>query len=75
VVFTALPATAVIAALTLDSVVLVVYSALTAITFTVLFLRFGAAWEADAPRAGLIQRLTIVPGWIWLGILFLHLMP
>jgi hypothetical protein len=66
VVFTALPATAVIAALTLDSVVLVVYSALTAITFTVLFLRFGAAWEADA-RTGLIQRLTIVPGWTWLG--------
>ncbi len=33
-----------------------------------LLLYFGTAWEADHPRAGLIQRLAIVVGWSWLGL-------
>lgn len=74
-VFTSLPAAAIVAALSIDDVAWVAYSGATATVFVVLFVRFGSAWEADSPRTGLVQRLTIVPGWTWLGLLCWHLMP
>lgn len=73
VVFAALPIAAVIAAVTVDAVVWSVLSAVTAVTFAVAAARFAAAWEADDPRTGLLQRLAIVPGWVWLGGLCWHL--
>jgi hypothetical protein len=75
VVFAAVPAAAVVAALVLDDPAWVVYSGVTAAASGALFLYFGTAWEADHPRAGLIQRVTIVVGWSWLGLLCWHLVP
>ncbi|MEE6280590.1 DUF998 domain-containing protein [Georgenia sunbinii] len=75
VVFTAPPVAAGVAVVVLDDLGWVVYAAVTAATTGALFLYFGTAWEADHPRAGLIQRLTIVVGWSWLGLLCWHLVP
>jgi len=74
VVFTSLPAASLAAALTLESTPWVVLSGLTSMALVALFFVFGYAWEADSPRAGLIQRLTIVTGWTWLSLLSWHLM-
>ena len=74
VVFASLPATALIAALTLDDTAVVIASAVTAVGLVAFFLQFGAAWEADAPRAGLIQRMMIICGWTWLALTCLHLL-
>lgn len=52
-----------------------VYSAATALVTTVLAVVFGSAWEADHPRAGLVQRSLIVTGWGWLGVLCWTLLP
>ncbi|WP_163541601.1 DUF998 domain-containing protein [Occultella kanbiaonis] len=75
VVFAALPVAAVVAALVLDDPAWVVYSGVTAAASGALFLCFGTAWEADHPRVGLIQRVTIVVGWSWLGLLCWSLVP
>ncbi len=72
-VFLSLPVAAVIAAFVLDPWPWKVASALVAVTVAALFIRFASAWEADADQAGLLQRLSMVPGWVWLGALFLHL--
>lgn len=74
-VFASLPAAAIVAALHLNDTGWVVYSAATATALVVLLLLFGTAWEADSPRAGLIQRLMIVTGWAWLALLCWHLIP
>ena len=71
-VFTALPAAAFIAAFVLEDPLWRWYSGLTATAFTAGFLAFGHAWETDAAYSGLIQRVTIICGWIWLGSLFLQ---
>lgn len=73
VVFTSLPVAALIATLSLDDVLWRVCSGIVAAGLTAGFLAFGQAWEDDAPRAGLIQRATIIPGWVWLGALLLHI--
>lgn len=72
-VFGSLPLCAVAAALTLDEPAWVAYSVVTVITFTVGAGWFATTWENDDPRTGLIQRLAIVPGWIWLGLVCWHL--
>lgn len=74
-VFVSLPAAALIAALTIDDTPVAVASAVTAVGLVALFFQFGAAWEADSPRAGLIQRLKIICGWTWLALVCLHLLP
>ncbi|MFC5820752.1 DUF998 domain-containing protein [Nonomuraea harbinensis] len=71
-VFFALPAAALIAAFVLPETGWKWYSALTAAAGTAGFLAFGHAWETDHPKAGLVQRATIVVGWVWLGLLFAH---
>lgn len=73
-VFTSLPAAAVVAALALDDPPWVVLSVFAAVALLALLLLFGNAWETDSPRAGLIQRLQIITGWTWLALLCLHLM-
>lgn len=75
VVFAALPVAALVAALQLDDVAWAVSSGVVAAALAALVIVFGSAWEADAPRAGLIQRVTIVTGWSWLGLLCWHLRP
>lgn len=76
VVFVSLPAAAAIAALTpAFDVPLRTYSAATAAVSTALFVVFGRAWEADSPRAGLWQRLTILVGWAWQAQLFVLHQP
>jgi hypothetical protein len=74
-VFTTLAASTAVATFTLDDPAWATYSAATAIVFTVFFLSFGVAWEADNRRTGLLQRLAIIPGWTWFGLLCWHLIP
>jgi len=70
VVFGALPLAAGVAAFVLPGVGWTWYSALSAAAALGGLLLFGAAWERDDPRAGLVQKITIVVGWSWLGMLF-----
>lgn len=72
-VFTALPLAAFIAAFALDRTRWTVYSGITAAALVVLLVLFGQAWERDSPRAGLVQRVMIITGWAWLGLLCWHL--
>ncbi|GAA4430861.1 DUF998 domain-containing protein [Georgenia halophila] len=72
-VFMSLPAAAVVATLVLDGAVWRSYSGLTGVAAAVLFAAFGQAWENDSPRAGLLQRVTMVVGWCWLALLLVHL--
>ncbi|TDC53505.1 DUF998 domain-containing protein [Actinomadura sp. KC345] len=48
------------------------YSGLTAAALAVGFGVFGQAWEQDSAYAGLVQRVTIIVGWLWLGSLFVY---
>ncbi|MGW0504995.1 DUF998 domain-containing protein [Micromonospora sp. NPDC003241] len=75
VVFGSLPVAALAAALTLDSVGWALFSGATAGVLVMLTLWFGAAWERDSPRTGLIQRANILVGWLWLAGLCWHLLP
>lgn len=75
VVFTSLPVAAVVAALTLGDTAWATYSVATAVVFGVAAGRFASAWEADDPRTGLFQRVAIISGWIWLGLLCWRLIP
>lgn len=74
VVFAALPAAALAAALVLTDTLWAVGSGVVAAVLVVFFLWFGTAWEADDPRAGLVQRGMIITGWCWLALLCWHLM-
>ena len=70
VVFMSLPVAALVAALTSDDPLWGWYSAVTCAATAVGAGAFGHAWEKDSPRAGLLQRATIVAGWAWLGLAF-----
>lgn len=74
VVFATLPIAAGVAAFTLDSTPWAIYSGLTALATAVAFFVFGWAMENAHPRAGLIQRITIIVGWLWLAATCAHLM-
>jgi hypothetical protein len=71
VVFLALPVAAAIAAFTFPGPVGRTVSALVAVGLLLGSWAFGTAWENDSPRAGLVQRAVIVPGWLWLAVLLL----
>lgn len=73
VVFGSIPIAAIIAAFVLPEVGWKWYSALTAAGSLGGFVVFGQAWEQDHPRTGLVQRVTISIGWVWLGLLFAHI--
>jgi hypothetical protein len=51
-----------------------VYSFATAALIIVLIVVFGAAWERDSPRIGLLQRLMVLVGWTWIALLCVSLM-
>ena len=72
VVFLALPVAAAVAAFTVPGPVGGAVSALVAVGLLLGFGAFGTAWENDSPRAGLVQRAVIVPGWLWLAVLLLR---
>ncbi len=74
VVFTSLPAAAIVSALVIEETFWVVFSAVIAAALILLLVWFSTAWEADSPRAGLIQRLMIITGWTWLALLCWYLM-
>ncbi|MDT0269119.1 DUF998 domain-containing protein [Streptomyces sp. DSM 44915] len=71
-VFGLLPVAAAVAAFVLPDAGWQWYSGLTAGAAFVGFLAFGTAWERDSPRAGLVQRVTIAVGWLWLGAVFAY---
>lgn len=72
IAFLALPVTAAVAAFALHDPIWQWWSGITAAVLAAGFVAFGQAWEDDAPLTGLIQRATMIPGWIWLGALFAH---
>jgi hypothetical protein len=72
VVFAVIPVAAIVASSVLPETGWKWYSGLTAAAAGAGFLVFGQAWEEDHPRAGLVQRATIIVGWTWLGLLFAH---
>jgi hypothetical protein len=72
IVFGVLPVAAVIAAFVLVDTGWRWYSGVTAAALTAGFVAFGQAWEDDHPLAGLVQKVTIIIGWSWLGALFVH---
>lgn len=74
-VFVSVPVAAGAAALAVASLPMTLYSVLTALVTAVLLVVFGSAWEADHPRAGLVQRVLIIAGWSWLGVLCWSLLP
>ena len=69
-VFSPLPAIAVLAAVLMPGRWLTAMSAATALWLVVTLGVSSRAWEAHSPRAGLAQRAFIVPGWLWLALLF-----
>lgn len=73
IVFTSLPCAALVAAIVVDDALWSWYSGLTAVALVALFVLFGRAWGADSERVGLIQRILIIIGWAWLGLLCWHL--
>ncbi|MEE2059742.1 DUF998 domain-containing protein [Rhodococcus artemisiae] len=72
VVFTSLPAAAIVAVLTVPGAGWSWFSGLTAVALTIGFVVFGQAWEDDSRFAGLVQRMVITAGWVWLALLFFH---
>ncbi|MFD6857011.1 DUF998 domain-containing protein [Rhodococcus sp. NPDC060090] len=72
VVFTSLPAAAIIAVFTVPGAGWAWFSGLTAAALTAGFVVFGQSWENDSRYAGLIQRAVITVGWAWLALLFVH---
>ena len=72
VVFTSLPAAAIVAVFTVPGAGWIWFSGLTAVALTIGFVVFGQAWENDSRFAGLVQRMVITVGWVWLAVLFLH---
>lgn len=49
------------------------YSLATGVAGLALLVWFGVSWEADAPAAGLIQRIMIVVDWTWWALLAVRL--
>ncbi|TDC87020.1 DUF998 domain-containing protein [Actinomadura sp. 7K507] len=71
-VFGSLPIAAGIAVFAVPDTAWKWYSALTTAALAVGFGVFGQAWEQDSRYAGLVQRATILVGWLWLGLLFVY---
>lgn len=71
-VFGLAPVAAIVTAFVVPGTGWAIYSAGTAAAGALGFVLFGQAWETDHPRTGLIQRLTIIVSWVWLGLLFLR---
>ncbi|MGI5269441.1 DUF998 domain-containing protein [Nonomuraea sp. CA-218870] len=71
-VFGLLPLCALIAVFVLPDAGWKWYSALTATALGAGFVAFSQAWENDHPRSGLVQRATIIVGWVWLGLVFTY---
>lgn len=71
-VFGLLPLAVIIAVFVLPGAGWKGYSVLTALVVLVGAGLFGQAWQDDHPRTGLVQRVVIVTGWLWLGLLFAH---
>lgn len=72
-VFAALPIAAVVAAVVLPGAPWTIGSAAMAVLLTGATVEFGRAWERDSPETGLIQRAYIIPGWLWVAAVFIHL--
>ncbi|AKG46778.1 DUF998 domain-containing protein [Streptomyces xiamenensis] len=71
-VFGPLPLAVIIAVFVVPGTGWKAYSVLTALVVLVGAGLFARAWEDDHPRTGLVQRVVIVTGWLWLGCLFAH---
>lgn len=69
-VFFLLPAITVLAAVLGPGRWLGAVSAVSGLWLVVTLGIWSRAWEGHSPRAGLAQRAFIVPGWLWLALLF-----
>ncbi|GAA0377319.1 DUF998 domain-containing protein [Bacillus horti] len=50
-----------------------VYSILTGLVMLVLFFVFGTMWENDSPYGGLVQRIMLIVGFVWITLVATHL--
>lgn len=73
VVFAGLALVPLITGFALSSVGWTVFTWITAAVCLVLAGAFATAWEADAPRTGLVQRLALIVGLGWLAATLIHL--
>lgn len=69
-VFGTLPAAAAISAVVLPWGMMRIASAAVAVGLVAGFVAFGRAWESGSPRAGVIQKVMITAGWLWLAAVF-----
>lgn len=70
VVFFSLPVAAVVGAFALPGPLWTVTSTAVAVILVAALVAFNSAWEHDRPSTGLVQRLFIVPGWLWVAALY-----
>ncbi len=73
IVFFSLPAVALIAVFALPAWWMKLGAGTTTVLLCAAITVWSRAWENDSPRAGLAQRLFIVPGWLWLASVFASL--
>lgn len=72
--FVSLPIAAIVAGFTLESAGWSVYSWASGAALLSLLVAFGYSWKSDSLRVGLVQRIMILVGWTWLGLLCAYLM-
>lgn len=70
VVFFSLPVIAVVAVVALPEWWMTLNAAVMVVVLCATLYFWGRSWEAHSPRTGLLQRLFIVPGWLWLVAVF-----
>lgn len=65
ILFLALPVAAAVAAFVLPGLAWKILAGVVALWLVGTVAAFGAAWENDSPRTGLVQRAFLVPGMLW----------
>ncbi|GAA1119308.1 hypothetical protein GCM10009670_06030 [Citricoccus alkalitolerans] len=70
ILFLALPAAAALAAFVIPELVWKIASGVVALWLIRAMVAFGVAWENDSPRTGLVQRAFLVPGMLWVAVVF-----
>lgn len=70
-VFYALPVTAVVSAFALPGIAWTVGAILVTILLMLALTGFQRAWEQDTPTTGTAQRAVLVPGLVWVALVFL----
>ncbi|WP_293699910.1 DUF998 domain-containing protein [uncultured Agrococcus sp.] len=70
IVFFSLPTVAAIAVFTLPDLWQKIAAGAAAVVLLAANYFFDKAWTVSSPKVGIIQRAFIVPGWLWLAMVF-----